>query len=98
DLTVTGVQTCALPIWRGTPDMSVALAGAHTQRGGNAIAGRSIRRDDGNINPNAARRSATEGDKGGRRFPRLLCGGRSRSDVAREIGRASCRERVQKSG
>src|SRR5690625_7254823 len=63
---VTGVQTCALPIWSGR-----------------------LRRIP---QQGASRRSRA------RRGRRLRVGGQRSQDLAREIGRASCRERVESSG
>src|SRR5206468_9257270 len=83
DLIVTGVQTCALPIYlldRGRPGRRLDLAdqqevlgrGALVELGLKAVVGGA--RDPGSIAAEAARRIAAGGDDG-------------------EIGRASCRER-----
>src|SRR5690606_40870641 len=80
DFHVTGVQTCALPIYRGR--------GRGRRRAGGRRAGRRAR----------ARRGADGRADAGDGRP----GGDAAADVVRlgvqEIGRASCRERVERAG
>src|SRR5205823_8202832 len=82
DKLVTGVQTCALPIWRA--------------RGGTAPGDRprctGRRRRDGAPRPRSARSGTPRSAGRGTACPRAR---RSawRSRACREIGRASCRER-----
>src|SRR2546430_12121268 len=78
DLTVTGVQTCALPIYEIRAQGRTAEA---TAAGGRSARGR-IRR----LGRKKGRRNAC---------PQRFITTRTRtSDCSREIGRASCRERV----
>src|SRR5437867_258486 len=73
DRTVTGVQTCALPICRGGRGSHAVGASAPGTRGDPRGLGR------------AGARSARAGPGGGNP---------PRAGQSREIGRASCRERV----
>src|SRR5262249_59308041 len=80
DWSVTGVQTCALPI------SARACASSRSRDGGSA--GSSDR--SSNKQPaGAAPRSGQEGTRG------AVCRPGSSSRRRREIGRASCRERVE---
>src|SRR5688572_31404506 len=91
DLTVTGVQTCALPISRGGPPAARPLPGRSPR-----VRRRAAR---GTWPPPRTARSARGGRPCSGRDPpsaRRGRGRRSRGGGARcrEIGRASCRERV----
>src|SRR5688572_31485714 len=86
DLTVTGVQTCALPICGGGGGARTARE--RGERGGGL---------GGGVGRGPARRA--EGSRGGparARAPALAGhgGGARRSGGRAQIGRASCRERV----
>src|SRR5205085_8983560 len=80
DLTVTGVQTCALPIYRGSRVGAVAFA-AERPTGDAAPADESPERAEGR------RARDLQGEDAGRT-------GRRPAQLPKEIGRASCRERV----
>src|SRR2546430_10386186 len=80
DLTVTGVQTCALPISRpstgGTRSAAAGLPATSSTSAGSGAAGLGLTHDGGSL---AATTERTRERK---------------ESSARQIGRASCRERV----
>src|SRR5207245_5678523 len=87
DATVTGVQTCALPIWPERTARTHERARRHLRgRGAAAPGARAVAREDGRGHRGAYTRA-----------PRPRAGrdqSVERPDGVREIGRASCRERV----
>src|SRR5205085_7233078 len=95
DLTVTGVQTCALPICHaaGRSRLS-ARAVAHLRpRAALALSGAPARRHPGGVSQSPAPSGAPLSPAGGPRP--LLSWGLAVGHRIRQIGRASCRERVE---
>src|SRR5207244_4656150 len=90
---VTGVQTCALPISQiAAPERaSTARAANHSQRSGTVRCGWAAF--------TVGIVSALLGRGGGRVSPRATSGDEAIvNDHSKEIGRASCRERVERAG
>src|SRR5688500_19858876 len=79
DYKVTGVQTCALPIFRSSINASALLGNGTNVESSNATANRPIA-------PNVIKYSDT-------RVRPFVTG--LRKDFNQQIGRASCRERVK---
>src|SRR5205085_7198221 len=84
DLTVTGVQTCALPISSAAPTC------ARRRAAGPAVS-------DPPETPRTNRTARRRAEPPSRTAGHCLRGARARRDTrrSREIGRASCRERVE---
>src|SRR5207247_5193109 len=91
DPLVTGVQTCALPIWPGRPGVHTAL-GTGGGRGGGPANSEAVGGDGGQAA--TGRRRADGASRGGgiRPGPRPVRLVPSELTLAREIGRASGRE------
>src|SRR5690606_40353360 len=85
DFHVTGVQTCALPIY-GTAIPSPVLGRSANDRRSGQPAQRAAR--------TARNRSGRQRRRLGRRSDRALCRRSGGTWRASQIGRASCRERV----
>src|SRR5206468_7269384 len=90
DLIVTGVQTCALPIWWRTRLSNPTQAGRFVPEQGNKL---SLHRREGRTGKDGGRDEPSSTEE--RRCLLDSAGDSDYYTVGAEIGRASCRERFQ---